>query len=254
MKCYLINLDRSGERLSHMQTLFAAYYVPFERVAAVDGRILTDEDMARWVRLPQGEPPITQSEVGCFLSHQKCFQLIAEGGAEYAAIFEDDAVLSPDIGTWVGSDHWIPRDADIVKLETTGAKALTGSPASIFDNGRVLARLLSRHNCTAGYIVSKDCAQRLLVETKFVTTGIDELLFNPDYRVFNRLRIYQISPALCKQSLVQSTIDRYEVPRVKLAGRICRETVRPLLQVYELLWRGWIKMRKGQSWRRIPFA
>ncbi|MGO4450726.1 glycosyltransferase family 25 protein [Phyllobacterium sp. TAF24] len=254
MKCYLINMDRSTERLARMEKLFTELGIAFERVAAVDGRLITDAEMAELVWQRPDEPAMTRSEVGCYLSHRKCFELIAEGETDYAAIFEDDATLSPAIADWLQNSAWLPTDADIIKLETTGCKVLTDKPIHRSSDGRVVARLLSTHNCTAGYIISKRCATRLWHETAYVTTGIDELLFNPDYGLFAELIVYQISPALCKQAMIQSTIDRYEVPRARPFARIMREGIRPFRQAAEQMWRAWIKMRYTQSWNRVPFV
>lgn len=95
MKCYLINLDRSVDRLSKMQSQFDSINISFTRVSGVDGKLLTAEQLAQITDAVQRwEIPLPASEIGCFLSHRKCIELIANGDDEYAAIFEDDVTLS----------------------------------------------------------------------------------------------------------------------------------------------------------------
>lgn len=50
IKSYLINMQRSGDRLQAMSARFDALGLPFERIAAIDGATLTDEQIADFVR------------------------------------------------------------------------------------------------------------------------------------------------------------------------------------------------------------
>ena len=49
MKAYLINLDRSPERLAHFSAQARRAGLAFERIAAVDGRTLDEAQRARSV-------------------------------------------------------------------------------------------------------------------------------------------------------------------------------------------------------------
>lgn len=65
MKCLLINLDRSTDRLAHMTAEFARLGVVFERMAAIDGKDRPDFDAIpmhadRVIKLR-----LTGSEIGC---------------------------------------------------------------------------------------------------------------------------------------------------------------------------------------------
>ncbi|WP_206514723.1 glycosyltransferase family 25 protein, partial [Xanthomonas euvesicatoria] len=50
LKSYLINMQRSGDRLQAMATRFQALGLPFERIAAVDGATLTPAQIADFAR------------------------------------------------------------------------------------------------------------------------------------------------------------------------------------------------------------
>src|SRR5436853_557536 len=119
MKAYVINLDRSADRLAHMHDALGAIGLAFERIPAADGATLgadlvEDFRRNRIVAKPDGWLP---GEVGCFLSHLDAWQRIAAGEDSWAAVFEDDIHLSPDLRPLLDSPDWIPPDADIVRVE-----------------------------------------------------------------------------------------------------------------------------------------
>ncbi|MBZ9811021.1 glycosyltransferase family 25 protein [Mesorhizobium sp. ESP-6-2] len=58
----------------------------------------------------------------------------------------------------------------------------------------------SLHFGTAGYIISKSAAKRLLKLTERFSDPVDHVMFNPAFGVARGLKTYQILPALCVQS------------------------------------------------------
>lgn len=196
MKCLVINLDRSTERLANVATEFAKIGVPFERIAAVDAF----EDLPS-LAVPSG---LTGSEMACFLSHRKCWQIIADDTNRYGAVFEDDVILKSDAGPLLSNDSWVPRDADIVKLETLLGHVRLGCSAPI-GNSHTIAQLVGEHLGTAGYVISKASAQKLLRRTEHFKEPVDLTLFSPNSMTFALNKTYQLRPALCVQSrLVES--------------------------------------------------
>jgi GR25 family glycosyltransferase involved in LPS biosynthesis len=111
---YVINLDRSPERLAafykyYNETDLGHITAKVERVSGVDGTLLKLDDhvsesaMAEmenakvrgWRRRYHRE--LTPGAVGCYLSHESIFRKVANGSKPYAIVFEDDAVIQPDI-------------------------------------------------------------------------------------------------------------------------------------------------------------
>ena len=74
MKYYLINLDRAADRLAFMTQQFNEHNIKFERIEAVDGRLLTKEeieakcDMDSVNSSPQW---LTPGMLACCMSHSK---------------------------------------------------------------------------------------------------------------------------------------------------------------------------------------
>lgn len=223
MKCLVINLDRSPDRLAHMTAEFARIGIAFERVAAIDAR--NRPDLAD---LPQRTAythrlQLAGVEIACLLSHKACWTMIAGGNDPYCAIFEDDVLFSSKAGILLADPGWIPADADIVKLETTFDLTMIGQPKrAIAGRNFSLSRLYKAHPGSAGYIVSRQAARDLIHETAEMRAAIDDLVFNPAFRIASRKTIYQLDPALCAQDHIlgnrsvglPSTIEQDRAPQL----------------------------------------
>lgn len=199
MKCYLINLDRSAERLALMAETFSQLGLDFVRIPAVDGRQIDQAELnscvageGRFYRLGSGE-------IGCFLSHRKFWEIVATGEDDYAIVFEDDVHLSQVAKEVLSQADWIPAGADIVKLETTLIRTLVDRTSDHRVADRRIVRLRGSHQGTAGYIVSRNGARKLLSMSETFADPVDQFMFNSELPAFKELTIYQMEPALCAQ-------------------------------------------------------
>ena len=98
-KTFLINLDRSPQRLADAKKQLDALDMSFERVSAADGSQLTPEERACFDKNTAQKRyhyDLTWGEVGCYLSHLKCWQKIVDEKLDYAIILEDDLHLQDD--------------------------------------------------------------------------------------------------------------------------------------------------------------
>ncbi|MBA1139764.1 glycosyltransferase family 25 protein [Mesorhizobium neociceri] len=197
MKCLVINLDRSRDRLAHVTAEFARICVAFERVAAVDAR-----DRPNLAALPQGKKHLRMAdgEIACLLSHKQCWSIIAAGEDAYGAIFEDDIVFADKAGPLLAGADWIPADADIVKLETFFNRTVISRKQVACGHGFSASRLHAVHIGTAGYILSRQAARDLIEATNEIAIPVDHLVFNPRFATSSRHVIYQLVPALCLQA------------------------------------------------------
>ncbi|WP_297323438.1 glycosyltransferase family 25 protein [uncultured Bartonella sp.] len=206
MKRYVINLDRSNERLDHMKSVFNTVGLDFIRVSAVDGRALPEEKFEQLTRIRNWPKKLTKAEVGCFLSHLECLRLISEGDDPYGAVFEDDIKLSSHANLFLKNWQWIPDGCDLLKLDTAQTVCVLGKFNTDLPEGYRLARLVTKHYCAGGYIVSKSCAKRLYEENRLVTAPIDEIYYNPECGVMQTLNVEQLFPAIAMQVGLTSTI------------------------------------------------
>src|SRR5262245_32219023 len=99
---YLINLDRSPDRLRSAATQLDRTGLRWQRIRAVDGQELGDAiasccDAQAFAR--NVGRSVSASEIALCLSHIKAMQTFLEGPAGFALIFEDDLEID-DIATF----------------------------------------------------------------------------------------------------------------------------------------------------------
>lgn len=156
MKSYVINLDRSPDRWQRMADRLNSIGAAFERVPAVDGRLLSDTEISDVHKPVAGAAAMTPEEVGCFLSHRKCWERIVSGPDAYGCVFEDDMLISKQAALFLGEDPcWIPADADIIKIEAVPGRVWLDRVISPLPGIFKLALLRSFLWGSGGYILSK---------------------------------------------------------------------------------------------------
>ena len=227
---YVINLDRHADRFAHMRRELAN--VAFERFPAVDGATIAE-----------GNKSLTRFELACLASHQKIWRKLLGSAEPYACVLEDDLHLSPSFGALLADSGWVPPDAHSIKLDTYFQTVLLGErhPAR---GALGTARLYSRHQSSAAYVVTRAGAKRYLELSAEPSLPADYALFPRNPRALG-LVIYQLTPAVALQDHLRA--DEAEGPtfatamggpkqrpRLSAAARIKREGARLLSQIADL--------------------
>jgi len=220
---FVINLDRDTARLERIEALLAVRAVPFTRVQAVDGRSLSQTDIENISAYPTAVSVRLQAgEIACYLSHIKAWRMLLESDEDYA-IFEDDIDVSADAAeVLMASTDWIPQDADIVKLETSLKPVEIASGVETTVRDREVRRLAGCHIGTAGYVISRSGAARMLAESQRLKMAVDTMIFDPRGGVAQTLSLFQLSPALCIQARLQ--IDSDTTTESNISSRASHKT------------------------------
>jgi glycosyl transferase, family 25 len=210
LKTYVINLDKDKTRLEFLTSNFNRLGIAFERIAGVDGRTFSEEDYHAFMSdRPRKSKPWLRGQMGCFLSHYQAWKKIAEGEDRFCAVFEDDLHLSDDLTTILASNHWIPDDVDLIRLDTsTNRVRLTSEPVLTYST-RKLYGVKSTSWCAGGYLLHKRAAQKLLALPTQDHEPSDVILYNFEVSsIAKTLKILQFHPALCTQDkhLVKSNL------------------------------------------------
>lgn len=117
---YLINLDGSEQRLTQSSQRLAEQGIEFERISAVLGKALTEQE-----RLEHYSPelnrkqyyyPLSPAQIGCYLSHRKAWQKIAESDEPFGIVLEDDFILPGDLNKAVQTIKDLEIEWDVIKL------------------------------------------------------------------------------------------------------------------------------------------
>ena len=163
VRCFLINLDRSPDRLAATQHQLDWLDLPWERVAAVDGeklalpnRALVDEKAFE----RRHHALLRRGEIGCYLSHHLALQRLLASHAAAGLILEDDVELSPDLADVLAVLSACPEQWDLVKLHVTHPGGII-TRLTLRDPYRLVS-LAFRHGSSAAYLVNRKAAERLV--------------------------------------------------------------------------------------------
>ena len=207
MKCYVINLAGSPERLAHMRQAFATIGVEFERFEAIDAARSTQHPALPLI--PALRPrPWTAGELACLLSHYEVWKLAAASPEPFTAIFEDDLHIDPRLADLIRDPAALPPDADLVKLETVNKGVSLARGERPGPAGTAFALLRTLHDGAGAYVVSRRTAELLVGSIASFDLPVDDVLFGFDHPLCRHLRRYQILPALAVQDVILAPEQR----------------------------------------------
>lgn len=170
--------------------------------------------------------------------------MIVDGQEEYAAVFEDDVILSGKAAKFLSDSNWIPAGTKMIKIETELSSVVLRKEKLSIDDGYGLRVLAGPHNGTCGYIISKDYAAYLLNVSRNLNCQVDIFLFDPRAEPMQKNDVLQMVPAICiqkqfyapKEEDFDSTIvvngrDRYLKDGSKgVLRKLVREIRRPIFK------------------------
>jgi len=162
-RMFLINLDRSPERLALMRAQADELGLVFERVPAVDGtsrlpvwavaQFMDDRGHARG--------GLSEGEVGCYASHLLALSKIVEHRLEAAIVLEDDARLDEDFEQMaLAAIRAAPAGWDCIHLSTHFKKPAFA--IAELGSGRSLVRYMRLPVNSAAYAISLTGASKLV--------------------------------------------------------------------------------------------
>ena len=159
---FLINLDRSTDRLARMQAQFDRLGLSVERIPAVDGLAVPDDLAPYFAHIQLGKKPIIEDgSIGCYASHLQALRRVVETRAPYALVLEDDAGLPENFHAVIDDTlHALPRGWDFVQLSRRHQRAFR--PLASLPFGGTLVRYSRVPAGTSGYLISQAGALKLL--------------------------------------------------------------------------------------------
>ena len=205
LETYVINLDRSPERMRNMQTRLENLGLCHVRVPAVDGKdykLTGNEVNALKYARACGKISVPPSEIGCYVSHYNTMkEFLDHSDKNYALVLEDDMLFEDgfmqalesllEIGTW-----------DVVKFNGTN------------DVGNIRLEKLSEHywlgvnyfrlNLSGAYLINRKAAAAYV--TKLMPMFVP---FDHEFTKFWKygLRGYSVLPFPTKEDGTPTTIS-----------------------------------------------
>ncbi|CAO3383219.1 glycosyltransferase family 25 protein [Azospirillum argentinense] len=219
MPVYCINLARSAARRAHMDGEFARIGWAARYVRAVDGPLLVDAAamLASGALAADNEGltgPLTAGEIGCYLSHERAWRSIRDGGARAALVCEDDVRFRAPFLDREALAAALPEDCDILYLHyLDGGLGPDAAIAPPFE------RETSRPAATAGaygihrawscggsqcYCLTARGAAKLLAAARPIRFPVDGQLGRLGYT--RELTVYALHPMAAESGWMPSTI------------------------------------------------
>ncbi len=172
MKAYVINLDRNPERMEAIGSRLDSLGIAYERVRAVDGAALSEEERRRAVRglrwLCANGERVRPPQIGCALSHKAAYEKMLAEGEPVCCVLEDDAAFGSAAARVLGEvERFLDPDRAQVVLLSDHSKDVRGQSLSIDDVERLSGEdvRIERREGEWGaeaYCITRAAAKRIL--------------------------------------------------------------------------------------------
>lgn len=243
MKTYLINLDRSADRLAVMKERMAAIGISAERVSGVDGSNLDMNSINIDVPNPRYPRPLTPGEVGCFLSHRKCWEKLVESDDDWALILEDDCIFHKAATRYLNNVDWIPNGCQLIHFYfAKSATVYSDKKIELKDGNKLFRTKASLPVGAYAYFISRKAATKALELSKVIEEPVDNFLFGVFSEFPQIIDVWRPQGAIMHPSEeIQSTIPGrktksfswYQVHPSRLFKKIKIKYHRKTLQPYK---------------------
>ena len=163
MRCVVINMKEAKERRATITARFQEVGLPFEFFDAVGPGDL-DEETWRFVdregRERLGIYRLDDGSVCCLLSHLEVLFELVESGDDMVAVFEDDAILHPDLPAILAALEGKADRFDVVKLQRRQSSRPYFPVYSLTDV-HTLGRVKYHDRGADGYVITRSAAAHL---------------------------------------------------------------------------------------------
>jgi glycosyl transferase family 25 len=171
----VINLDKSGDRRQAFMQMasgtkldwafFPAYTGPTEPLQ-YDARVAT----RRWGR------PLSSSEIGCYASHFKLWEWLADSDCDQAIIFEDDVIADWAIIEQLTVNRFGDYGIHLLRLHTLYPFNFKIVKYRLFSPQNHLVRVVGMAFGTVAYLLTKAAARILVSNYSVVAAPVDWVL------------------------------------------------------------------------------
>ena len=185
-KIYVINLDKSKDRLKYITKQLKREGLIFERIAGIDGKQLDKNELIRKKILTS--ETMTLGAIGCYLSHKKIWEKEKNIKNSNFLVLEDDCIITKNIKQKFNEySKQIPENWDIIYL---GGSNIHGKKIT----KNILVPIPKNHNDTTNcgmyaMLINKKALPQLLKYSEKIIGNIDQVIKN---NLFKKLNVYFI--------------------------------------------------------------
>ncbi len=177
MRIILINLARAADRRAKMQAQFDALGLPFEILEATDGRSLTDAErgLVDHDKRQRITPyPLSDNEIGCWLSHRRAMARVAESQDRMGVVAEDDIALTADFGKVLTAIEQMDTPFDFIFLHRKFKKGEVFAPCRPLLPSYNLGRIGYGSTGAFAYVASREGARKFIARTPRFAHAVDK--------------------------------------------------------------------------------
>lgn len=196
MHTFVVNLESSVERRKNVEKMLGnENLIEADFIGAVDGRKMNSDEREKVFNVDYSRKyygrEIRPGEIGCTLSHQKCYKKIVEDNIPYALILEDDINIVESI-----SDN-LSYIEDILNTEVPTVVLISGrfyytKSKSIPNTHKKIGTVVDAYLAHA-YIINKEAAKMAIEEKPWFMAD------NWKYFMKKGIKIYGVIPHLVDQ-------------------------------------------------------
>lgn len=239
-KIYYINLESSIERKKFMENQLRDLSFNYTRINAVDGKLINLKRIKKkifWTNIDNYNYHINvkrkfnNSQLGCLLSHIKCFDKILEDKNDIGIIIEDDISLKY-IKKWGETIDEIisnaPDNWDIIKLHCSRIETINymlnkyNKEKIKYINNKVILNNKLENPSTGMYVVNKNFINKF--RNKYLknnkTYFINSISLNADILLYLHFNIFNYTIPLCVnnnfKSIILGEINPYDLKSNKI--------------------------------------
>lgn len=214
---YLLNLDKSTDRLANVKPLIEGLGYPYTRISAVYGKELPQEyresvtNSSKYKILMHNE--IGVGTIGCYLSHIKIWQEFLKSNHSYALIFEDDVEFEPKkLRNLTGILLSSSQEWDLVNIDVN--RHGFSKPVKQLSQLFRLVKFRARVGNTSCYLINRKAALELLRRSLPISMPVDHYMMRS--WEFG-LKMRGVTPQIVHQSFGDSEIKSQEKRRSKIS-------------------------------------
>jgi len=180
--------------------------LPSQWFDAVDGRhvqpsLLPGENLNIQKALVRHQQALTNSELGCYLSHYRAIKQAYDAGYNYVCIIEDDVVVEPQFGDVVRA--LMQENLDLVRL--MALKLRRRKVVKELLAGTILTRPERGTLGTQAYLFSRNGMKKFIHHAGDIYEAIDHVL---DHFFLYDLDLYAIEPHAAYELVRESSIQK----------------------------------------------
>lgn len=205
----VINLKGHEQRMASLGCQLETLGLTYQRIEGVLGMQADLKDPhlfnQRAYRANHGKLP-SPGELGCYLSHLRCMEMLLNSSHTCALILEDDAILGSNIIDAITTSTACKSDWDTLRLQGFhGTPAWTVKTLIVNNIRYTLASHFKPTGCSAAYLVNRKAATRYCQGLLPMSVPYDhEFILGWKYRI----RFRSLLPYAVGHPRSQSTITR----------------------------------------------